>query len=333
MEFNYLPWIQSKEIREHLENTWHPTYQEQERLILHAYRPLEEKVSALWKLQRFADSYEERAYIKPMWRLLQFALELIRRQEAGSLYLWKSLIRINERGFIQDSYGECELCCSYQELQERFLELTEQGDIWSVSKYILTDNGLQDLVEFRLEWVDGQPCETRFWLDDELVLKNYPEFADYVEACERMNNTPRHPYDIPFVTGDLVYLDAPCLPEPVFGVFCNTWDCHNAPYMWMGFIQKERNCFADFDMSYECINQTVGYRVIDWLHSADPTQLPAGQEILGELSAYMHSLKPEDAEAFYFQIFSMLHEKTAPKPYRILPSTMEEIIHMIERSD
>ena len=92
-------------------------------------------------------------------------------------------------------------------------------------------------------------------------------------------------YPIPFRTGDLVKLDAPLLDKPLFGVMDNVLDLNGTRYMWLGYVNGD---YLDAMMlSYNLLDYTGGYRVIDWLHSAKPEELPEGEEILKEIGEYL----------------------------------------------
>lgn len=112
-------------------------------------------------------------------------------------------------------------------------------------------------------------------------------------------------YPIPFGTGDLVKLDAPMLEKPRFGVMDNVLDLNGTRYMWMGYVDGGR--LDVMALSYNELDLS-GYRVIDWLHSASPEELPEGEKILKELGEYLsrqprHDFAVSDADDEFFYFF------------------------------
>lgn len=55
----------------------------------------------------------------------------------------------------------------------------------------------------------------------------------------------------------------------------------------------------ELEVEWECADDSeyVGWRVIDWTHPAQPSELLAGQEVLAELSDYLRQLWETDREA------------------------------------
>lgn len=62
-------------------------------------------------------------------------------------------------------------------------------------------------------------------------------------------------------------------------------------------LYREDHCLRELNMSYQQIDISSGWRVIDWTRPAAPEELPAGQELLAELSDYLHQLEKTDKKA------------------------------------
>ncbi len=96
----------------------------------------------------------------------------------------------------------------------------------------------------------------------------------------------RNPFPLPFKLGDLVCLDPPYWGEPLYGVL-GIYDALGR-YINMAYIKGFQ--LRWISLTYWNIDLTNGWPVIHWLHHAVPSELPAEQELLADLSSCLHRL-------------------------------------------
>lgn len=149
------------------------------------------------------------------------------------------------------------------------------------------------MIEFDVQRVGGVSRTTRFWLGDETIKKwGIDEDTMELQLGNDELGFERIHYPIPFQTGDLVKLDAPMLEKPLFGVMDNVLDLNGTRYMWLGYV--DGNHLDAQPLSYNLLDYSGGYRVIDWLHSAKPEDLPEDEDILREISEYLSNQPRRD---------------------------------------
>lgn len=79
------------------------------------------------------------------------------------------------------------------------------------------------------------------------------------------------------------------------------------------------------DDRYQDIELCSDFRVMDWLHYAEPQNLPQDQKFLGELAGYFKNLRrqgPEAVEVPFFEIFAGKGRDI--KPFHRIPVTFQE---------
>lgn len=326
--FDVYAWILSEEIREYLRANYKLSFKEKLQLVRTAHRPMEERLAALWELQREAVAPREKGLAGQVIRLYKFMLREIRESHPGQFYIRKLPPDAGSK-----EPGRIFVYASYEEM----LADIPDGDIWEcgeeVEKRELGENGVRELISFCLHSLDEKICVTRTWLDD----SRYEE-ADVGRMVIRQENriydagtgyNYRYPYPLPFSTGDLVRLDAPIYEEPLYGVMYS--EDYGGQYVHMGIICGEDRAwkFDLLDLSELEIGMCSGYRVVDWLHHAEPEELPEERKILGELAAYFADLRrqgPEAIEEPFYRIFGCRREKSRDiRPFSVTPVTFQEL--------
>jgi len=132
----------------------------------------------------------------------------------------------------------------------------------------------------------------------------------------------RNPFPLPFKLGDLVRLDPPYWEEPLYGVL-GVYDALGR-YINMAYMKGLQLCWIS--LTYWDIDLTNGWPVIHWLHHTVPSELPAGQGLLVDLSSYLHHLADQDSEAakkLFLDLYDVmiLHEP--------VPVTVDELLHSL----
>lgn len=330
--FDVYAWIGSEEIREYLRRNYILSFKERLQLVRTAHRSMEERLAALGELQKEAVTPREKGLAGQVIRLYEFMLQEIQESHPGQFYIRKLPLVAGGRHGREP--GRTFVYASYEEM----LADIPDGSMWEcgeeVEKWELGENGVRELISFCLHPLDEKICVTRTWLDD----SRYEE-ADVSRTVIRQENridtgySYRYPYPLPFATGDLVCLDAPIYEEPLYGVMYSEY--YGGQYVHMGIICEEDGAweFDLLDLSELEIEIYSGYRVIDWLHHAEPEELPEEWKILGELAAYVTDLRrqgPEAIEEPFYRIFGCRREKSRDiRPFSLTPVTFQELMEAL----
>lgn len=305
-------WILSPEIREYLRGNYKPDLMERQALICGAYRPIEEKLSALQTLCGEAESEEERASLERAVERYQLAIREIRQCRQDEFYLsrtalqfggdtWLYAYPFNYLGELKTDISRCyddlsggdpsvycPVSCGYQVKKWRC------GKVW------------EPMLSFDLRPMGKEYRTTRFYLYDTLLEQANLSLEGQGSGCKQEECRP---LPFPFSTGDLVCLDAPLFERPVYGVLCR-WTSIDSVYngelyTLLGYM--ENGILRAMDLSeQEIAFDGSGYRVIDWLRRASSEELPAGQEVFGEIGAQLRCLNRRDRAAAkdqFLQIF------------------------------
>lgn len=302
-------WILSPEIREHIRANYPLSMKEKMHIICGGFRSIEEKETALRAL--LDESGEAREQVEAMIRLYGLAMEELRKAGSEHLFVLPTVSHMWSQKWNSLITHDVGLCSSYAELLEYTKKRPLEPHI-SASKWELVNGTWENVIDFDIQWVKEKKayCTIRFWpsekkekawgFDSEMTQF---QLGNDVLDCHRL------PYPIPFMTGDLVKLDGPMLKKPLFGVMNNVLDMNGTRYMWFGYVDGNR--FGVLDLSYSLLHQIGGYRVIDWLYSAKPEELPEGEEILGEISEYLSSQpwRNSDVRNEFLDIFGVRNKR------------------------
>lgn len=271
-------WVLSAEIREHLRANHPLSTAEKVQHVCGGFRSIEEKEAALRALLEEAEPGELREKLGTLVRLYGLAIEEL--GESGPECLFVLPVSRSRPG----KTNTLILCdaCLYSSCAG-LLEHAEGGPHLCASKWERVNERWEKVIDFDVQQVNGTHCATRFWPSggkeaewgiDMDALSFALGLGDGRVCCP-----------IPFMTGDLVKLDAPVLDGPLFGVMDNVLDLNGTRYMWLGYVEGDH--LNVMTLSYDLLGHSGGYRVIDWLHSARPEELPEDERILLEISEYL----------------------------------------------
>ena len=326
-------WILSPEIREYIRKNKQLSIRERQALICGAYRPIEEKLSALQMLQDEAESEEDQTLLAKLVAVYQLAIQEIRQCRRDEFYLSETALQfggdsgIRAYPFSYIGELETELCRSYEQIT-RFdpVEYCPVSSGYSVEKW-RRKGEWSVVVRFDQRPIDGRYQVTSFSLCDTKMKQTGLTREDWMNSCDL--DAP-HPYPLPFSTGDLVYLDAPLFEEPVYGVLC-CWDSlqyDGERHILLGYIDHGR--FAPMDLSnHDIAFAGTGYRVIDWLHTASSVGLPPEQSVLVEIGTHLRRLNCQNerkAKELFFHIFLRSQNNRTYVPYHVGPAALSELI-------
>lgn len=277
-------WILSPEIREHLRANYPLSAWEKMQIICGAFRSIEEKETSLRCLLDETEPGEAQICLRKLIRLYGLVAEEL--QKTGPEHLFVLPVSRSGPGktnslITSDAY----LYDSYAELLEQAEDVC-RGPHLGASKWERVNGKWESVIGFDVQRVGGASRTTRFRLDDEKEKEwGIDEDTMDLQLGNDELGFERIHYPIPFQTGDLVKLDAPMLDEPLFGVMDNVLDLNGTRYMWLGYVNGDH--LDALMLSYNLLHYSGGYRVIDWLHSAKPEELPEGEEVLKEIGEYL----------------------------------------------
>lgn len=302
-------WILSPEIRDYLRANHRFSVREKVDIVHSGCRPVDEKRTALEALLGEAEDVEDRELIRDLLQLYGWSLDELRGRQPGQVYLFlerRGCDRIGEMRFQNDSTGNVAgVFGTYDQLTAHLKKLEaewECGDapervdwVAYAEKWVMVDGDMDVTLGLYVYVGDGQLFIQRLepwflrqarWKERMKTVGISWEAKDVFRGCSAGNPLP-----LPFRNGDLARVDIPDLEEPIYGVL-NIAQLEKDRYIYLLYI--ENHCLRQLNMSYQQIGLSSGWRVIDWTHSAQPSELPAGQEILAELSDYLHRLEKTD---------------------------------------
>lgn len=315
--FDIYPWILSEEIREHIRRTHTLSIFEKEGIICRAYRSLEEKLSALQALSGEAKNEKEHEKIGQRVLLYQFALRQLHTSRPGQVFLLVEPVLADIEDWYPAlnksiyKYSDIYMFPSYEKLMRGAPDLIGQKECL-IEKRSLAEEEPEGL-QYDMKEICGNLCVTNFYIGykEYKMLEPYGNIQKepfdnqiFYKNNQETDFPDRHPYTLPFSTGDLVKLDAPMYGETVFGVMLNTKDFFNCPYIWMGCFNG--CCFWELDLSMHMIDVYSDYCVIDWLHSVSKSEFLKGQEVLVNIGKELHEIAKKDsraAEDMFHEIF------------------------------
>lgn len=283
---NVFDWILSPEIQEHIRKNYVLSLEEKALIICGGYRNIEEKEAALRALLEEAEPGEVREQIGQLARLYGLAIEELQKTGPEHLFVLPFSRPWSDE---KDSLITCDaqLYSSYAELLEH-AEDNCTGPHLGACKWERINGKWESVIEFDVQTINGAHCATQFWLSDE----KEGEWGIDEDTWDFQLCHDRIPYPIPFMTGDLVKLDAPMLDAPLYGVMNNVLDLNGIRYMWLGYVDGDH--LDVLPLSYNLLHWNGGYRVIDWLHSARPEELSDDEKILKEISVHLSRQPRQD---------------------------------------
>lgn len=302
-------WVLSPEIREYLRANHIFSVREKADIVHSGCRPVEEKRAALEILLGEAENREDWELIHDLLRLYDWSLDEMRDPRPKQVYLFlerRGCARIGEMRCQNDSTGNVAgVFDTYDQLMAHLKRLEaewECGDapervdwVAYAEKWAMVDGEMDVTLGLYVYVGKGQLFIQRFkpWYLEQAQWKEWLKTAGIPCEVEGMfrGHSAENTLPLPFRNGDLVRVDIPDLEEPVYGVL-NIAQLEKDRYIYL--LYREDHCLHELNMSYQQIDIFSGWRVIDWTHPAAPEELPAGQELLAELSDYLHRLEKTD---------------------------------------
>lgn len=295
-------WVLSSEIREYLRANHRFSVREKVEIVQGGCRPVEEKRAVLEALLGEAKDGKDRELIQDLNRMNDWCLEELQRECPGQVFLFleRSFRRIVELSCYYRTGNVTGVFCNYDEFMaflDNFAaeyELSEDPTrvdyVAYAEKWVMVNGKMDTALRMNLYVGGGRLFIQRIWhwrsWEDRLGDISWEADRVFDQFCKTVDRLP-----LPFQNGDLVRVDIPDLEEPVYGVL-NIAQLEVDRYIYLLYI--EDHCLRRLSMSYQHIDAFSCWRVIDWTHPATAEELPAGQEILAELSNYLHRLEKTD---------------------------------------
>lgn len=313
---DFYDWIVSQEIRDYLRENQRFSFEEKVRLIVGGCRSLEEKYDALRALWQESEG-EEKTLAAELVRLHDWAFDQLRHETPGQVFIFMEELGCDTGEHDTRYHGVDRMFRTYEELAayikeyeswchgEPFGGVEAIGKAAFIEKWAPLNGEMKAVIAFSLFHIEGQLCFQRFfprWLthgkegDAHAEQLGISEDALFLFEDNSMNGLP-----LPFQTGDLVRLETPDWDGPLYGVL-GVFEALGR-YMNMAYIKNGR--LELISLSYWEIDVASDWQTIDWLRHADPSELPAGQEVLIEMGGYLRRLERQNvyaAESAFYDI-------------------------------
>ena len=276
-------WIESAKNRDYLMGSRVPSLEEKIRLVCGSCRSLEAKYDAITVLASEAVSQDDRDVIESLLRLYDWAFSKLEEDRPGQIYIF---VEAREHSFddvMNIKYDGVEKLFHTNDKLQTYIR--EYADLYhdqfrtaNIEKWGLVDGELQRILDFRLCVDHGRAFIDRF----DIPRTQYKTMGICFDAQIAHTGDFRTTLPLPYKSGDLVRIDIPVLSDPVYGVLYIYEACGR--YMHLAYIEDHKLKTAD--MSYQDVGAFSGWRVIDWMHPAQDSELPAEQNLLIQLSEY-----------------------------------------------
>ena len=306
---DFYGWIVSQEIRDYLRENHRFSFQERVWLIRSACRPLEEKYDALRALWEESEG-EEKTLAGELVRLHDWAFDQLRRETPGQVFIFMEELGCDTGKHNPRYHGADRMFRTYEGLAayikeyeswcygEPFGGVEAIGKAALIEKWVPVDGEMKAVIAFSLFHIEGQLRVQRFfpwWLthgkEGDAHAEQLGISHDTMFLYEDYNSMTSLP--LPFQTGDLVRLETPDWDGPLYGVL-GVFEALGR-YMNMACIKDGRLKLVS--LSYWEIDLTSDWQVVDWLRHAQSSELPAGQEVLVEMGAYLRRLEEQNVYA------------------------------------
>ena len=311
---NICEWIKSPEIRNYVQEDHTLSLKQKVEIISGACRPIEEKYKALKQISTATKDKKNQEFIQLLLNLYDKAFEELRNNQPSDVFVWMDQIpRTFDDVLNARTNGIWKILRTYNELQNAIRSF---GNMFSypfgtayIEKWSLLNGKMQCTMTLRICAENGQGfidrfdlplehCKVRETNDIGSICNSFTGFQPFISHSPRISSTaPRIDLEVlrthhgeyrttiplPFNNGDLVRLDIPALDNPVYGVL----EVREAMgrYIYLAFI--EDGYMKTINMSYQDIGELSQWSVIDWMHPAQPSELPESNKLLIELSEYM----------------------------------------------
>jgi len=282
-------WILSPEIRDYLRENHRLSVQEKIEIICGGWHSVEEKYTALRELLGEAESDMDKEEIQSLCRLFEWVFEELRRKRPGQIFTYDECSSIRA---VSLSDALSHRFCGVERMFRTYEELWDYcgTDLYYeayVEKWAVVNGEMKEIIGLHLcSDDDGRAFIKDFapkYLEYCVKMKGMEAMGISMDAMTDYHGDRKSRLPLPFQSGDLVRLDIPDTDFQIYGVLYIWESCER--FMQMAYIEDCR--LKHFNMAYRDIDSTPGWRVIDWMHPAQPSELPEGQELLVELSSYV----------------------------------------------
>lgn len=309
-------WIVSQEIRDYLRENHRFSFGEKIRLIVGACRPLEEKYDALRVLWEESEG-EEKRLAAELVRLYDWAFDQLYRETPGQVFIFMEELGCDIGGYDTRYHGVDRMFRTYEELAAYIKQYESWWNkdpfdgaqavskaAW-IEKWAPVNGELKAVIAFSLFHIEGRlgvQCFSPWWLthgkegDAHAEQLGISKDAMFLYEDNSMNHLP-----LPFQTGDLVRLETPDWDGPLYGVL-GVFEALGR-YMNMAYIKNGH--LTMISLSYWWVDVVSDWQTIDWLRHAEPSELPAGQEVLVEMGDFLRRLERQNvyaAESAFYDI-------------------------------
>ncbi len=327
-------WVLSEDVQKYLQEQTKlvdsMSVLEKAYIVIHAFRPVEEKAKALELLLKEARTKKEQEKLQKKIDFYRAGLRWIHDPDPESFHyehvFYLEYAQCDENSDTPWEFPDQYIIYPYITLKRALIraaeEATNNSNIINFQVNVFNWNSEYDFI-----WMDGieqamkDLHDMRVWAGntrpyweqtDEAIIylekkDNQVIINDFTFGEEWMEREGVEDVDIhsdknnafllddlstlfPFKTGDLVMLDAPVFPEPITGVILFRGRACEIGFIWRGDFETYS---MDMDILPYDRNE---YRPVDWLHRASEADLLAEQKVLGRIGRCIGELWNRDKE-------------------------------------
>lgn len=351
--------VLSPEVRDYMREHCELDFEEKCRMINTSCCSLEEKYRMLQELLGETKGKKHRELLSQVIKVYDWAFTELREEGPGQIYIYMGYCDTDpgERDFNWDfeaPFHRYEELVSYVEKEEEVQFTTESFSflgnpvgpdeislLGAVEKYADVDGQMKCIFTIKLlRFSDGNGNEfTYLWqLESDHLMSPFRDDRKYAQqlgitedALDLFESSSYRSMVYPFGMGDLVCLKLPCWSEPLYGVL-QTYDDGSTYYMNLFYIKDDLQ-LGNISLSYGDVGMVSGWPVKHWLYRAEPSQLPAGQELLADISAHLHRLNcldPKAALNWTYSLDKSIRDTKRGFATDPTPMTMEVLLRFLD---
>lgn len=252
--------IRSAEIRDYFRKEDCMDFFGKERLILHSYTSVQQKMDMLRQLSKSGDEEDGRC-VDEMYRVYKEYTDLIYHPIVRTIFLLKYEQPCWEDGRTKVDEDVLGVYDTLDEVTEKLESLAK----WADRSYY----GEVDVIQIPQDEKVKTPCKfTLFWIDGKWQIKDFKIEDEELktrgigEDTRFWFNTIGNYHPLPFQNGDRLKVKMPFMEEPFYGIIWSELDGNGCWYHWLNYDWEEGVCVNITNMEFDICS---GYSTLDWV--------------------------------------------------------------------
>ncbi|MCM1561269.1 MAG: hypothetical protein NC123_17265 [Butyrivibrio sp.] len=272
--------IRSPEIRDFYRNNVKLDTTRQSEIILHSYIPMRQKTAMLRTLA-LQEKETEGGILDDVCSALKKCMDDIYAPAERTLFILEYVssgfedYRFNAEAGLDDFYDMAEEMFRHIEKAYEGSETYAHGYVSFLQ--IPQSEKTKNPFDFTVYWLNGQWQVKDIMIEEDYLksLINHEIREEVAELLDYYNTTVFEHFPLPFADGSRLKLQAPCMPEPFYGILSSRYDhWHDEWYHYLRDESKPeepegeryRNSVPLHSME---LDDFSGYSTLDWLERAD----------------------------------------------------------------